>query len=226
MPDPIIIAVVALAIAIIVAAVFLRPGRKRDTQSLYTEGLDHLLRGNLKRAFKAFRGVIEKNTDHIAAYLKMGQVLRQGSAPDKALKLHESLLARTGLSSYERMELYKNLALDYAALRQPAKAVEWGRAILKLDKRNTWALRHLVRFFRQMGDWDSAGKYLAQWQKTKQKVDPRLQALCRFRQGYDRRKVDSPETVRAHYLQALKIDNSFAPAQYYLAESYSDEVAR
>ncbi|MCH8837565.1 MAG: tetratricopeptide repeat protein [Candidatus Marinimicrobia bacterium] len=225
MPDPIIIVVIVLAVALVAAVVIFKPGRRRDPQSLYTEGLDHLLRGNLKQAYKCFKGVIERDTDQVAAYLKMGQVLRLGGVADKALKLHESLKARTTLSSYDRLELYKNLALDYSALGQPAKAVEWGRAVLKLDKRNTWALRHLVKFHRQLGDWVSVGKYLARWQKAKQKEDPLLQALCRFRQGYDRRRNDPPETVRSHYQQALKIDQGFSPAHYYLAESFADEVA-
>ncbi len=225
MPDPIIIAVIVGAIALIVAVVVIRPGQRRDPQSLYTEGLDHLLRGNLKRAYKCFKGVIERDTDHVAAYLKMGQVLRLGGVADKGLKMHDSLRARSDLSSYYQLELYKNLALDYSALGQPAKAVEWGQAVLKLDKRNTWALRHLVKFHRQLGDWVSVGKYLARWQKAKQKEDPRLQALCRFRQGYDRRRIDPPETVRSHYQQALKIDQGFSPAYYYLAESFADEVA-
>ncbi|MBA7659370.1 Lipopolysaccharide assembly protein B [subsurface metagenome] len=103
--------------------------------------------------------------------------------------------------------------------------MERGLAILKLEKRNTWALRHLVKFYRGLGDWEAAGKYLAQWQKATNREDTRLQALCRFRQGYDRRQEESPEAVRTHYQQALKIDGKFALAHYFLAESYADEAA-
>jgi lipopolysaccharide biosynthesis regulator YciM len=190
---------------------------------MYTEGLDHLLRGNLQRAYKSFRSVIDKDTDHIAAYIKMGQALRSGEAYDQALKLHESLLARTDLSDYELLELYKNLALDYEQLGNYAKAVKWCKALLKLDKRNTWALRHLVKFYGRQMDWIAAGKYLTRWQKAKKITDTRLQAFCRFRQGYDHRNSDSPEEVRGHYKQALKIDTSFAPANYFLGKSYADE---
>ncbi len=223
MTEPFVILIVVILVAAILAIVFMRPAKQRNVRSMYTEGLDHLLRGQLKRAYSSFKGVIEKDTDHISAYLKMGQVMRLGGAADKALKLHESLLARTTLTNYELQELYKNLALDYNVLGKYAKAIEWALALLKIDKRNTWALSHLVKFYSNQGDCISGGKYLVQWQKAKDQVDTQLRAFCRFRQGYDRRTSDPADTVRSHYQQALKIDESFAPAHYYLADSYANE---
>ena len=220
---------IGLVVLVIIAVggmlIMAYPRRRRDVRGLYTEGLDYLLLGNLKRAYQCFKEVIEKDADHISAYLKMGQVMRRGGATEKALKLHDSLQVRPNLTGYERLELYKNLALDYSALGHHDRAVEWALAILKLEKRNTWALRHLVMFSRDLGDWTAGGKYLAQWQKVTHNEDTRLQALCRFRQGYDHRHDEAPETVRAHYKQALKIDERFTPAHYYLAESFADEAA-
>ncbi|MFC1543572.1 tetratricopeptide repeat protein [Candidatus Neomarinimicrobiota bacterium] len=202
-----------------------RSRKRRDTESLYTKGLDQLLRGNLKPAYQYFKGVIDRDTDHISAYLKLGQVMRLGGAADRALKLHESLLARLDLTVYEKVELLKNLALDHAELKQFDQAVERGLAILKLEKRDAWALRHLVKFYRGLGDWEAAGKYLVQWQKATDREDAQLQAFCRFRQGYDRRHEESPEAVRNDYKQALKIDKKFPLAHYFLAESFADEAA-
>ena len=202
-----------------------RPGRRRDTGKLYTEGLDHLLRGNLQEAYKCFKGVIQRDTDNISAYLKMGQTLRQADALDKALQVHESLLARPELSSYDRLDLYMNLALDYTASGNGDLAVKWAKAILKLEKRNLWAMLHLVKSYRDLGDWESCGKYLSQWQKAKGIENRLLLALCRFRRGYDARTTLAIEEVRKHYLEALKIDSGFSPAHFYLAESYA-EAAR
>ena len=219
-----IIPVVAAVLVVgVVLVILTRPRGRRDVQSLYSEGLDYLLRGNLKQAYQCLKGVIDRDTEHISAYLKLGQVMRQGGAVKSALKLHESLLARSELTIYERVELLKNLALNHGELRQYDRAVERVLAVLKLEKRNTWALRHLVKFYRGLGNWEAAGKYLAQWQKATDREDTRLLALCRFRQGYDQRHEESPETIRGHYQQALKIDGKFAPAHYFLAESYADE---
>ena len=47
----------------------------------------------------------------VKAYLKLGQVIREGGSPENALKIHMSLNFRKNLTYYERIELYKNLAL-------------------------------------------------------------------------------------------------------------------
>lgn len=198
--------------------------RKRDIQRMYTEGLDYLLQRNYKEAYRCFKGVVERDTDHIPAYLKLGRVLRKGNSPDRALQLHTSLLARPSLSTYEQIELHKEMALDYAELGRYEDTIEQTLAILKIDRRNSWALRQLVSANRQLGDWASVGKYLAQWQKMVKKEDSRLLALCRFRQGYDSRDTGAPSAVRTHYQQALKIDETFSPAHFYLAKSYADEA--
>lgn len=198
--------------------------RKRDVQRLYTEGLDYLLQRNYKEAYRCFKGVVDLDTDHISAYLKLGRVLRKGKSPERALQLHTSLLARPSLSTYERIELHKELALDYTDLKRYEETIEQAMAILKLDKRSSWALRQLVFAYRQLGDWEAVGKHLALWQKAVKKEDTRLLALCRFRQGYDNRDANQPSDVRDQYRQALKIDTSFAPAHYYLAKSYADEA--
>jgi len=156
--------------------------------------------------------------------MKLGQVMREGGAFDKALKLHESLLARADLTTYERVELLKNLTLDYSDLNRHDQAVKGALEILKLEKRSAWALHQLVTSYRDIGDWEAVGKYLAQWQKAVEQEDTRLLAMCRFRQGYDRKETDPVATIRGHYQQALKIDERFAPAHYFLAESYADEA--
>lgn len=211
-------------LAVILIVTIAKPGTKRDMGSVYTEGLDHLLRGNLQEAYRCFKTVISKDTDNISAYLKMGQTLREAKAYDKSLQIHESLLARPELSGYDRLDLYRNLALDYSATARHEKAVEWSRAILKIEKRNLWALLHLVKSYRDLGDWASCGKYLAQWQKETGKEDTRLQAYCSFRQGFDGQMSLSLNEVRELFREALKIDSKFAPAHYYLAESFADEA--
>ncbi len=224
----IIVSAVVLIAGVIAALLLIRPHpqHKRDSHSLYTEGLDFLLRGNLKQAYHCFKGVVERDTDHISAYLKLGQVMRLGGAADRALKLHESLLARPNLKNYDQVELLKNLALDHGELHQYNRSVERCLDILKLAKRDTWALRHLVNFYRHLGDWESTGKYLLQWQKVTNNENKQLQAYCRFRQGYDQRHKESPQVVRNSYKQALKIDDKFALAHFFLAESYESEAYR
>ena len=55
-----------------------------------------------------FKSIIEKDTSNINAYLRLGQVIREGGNAKQALKIHRGLNLRKGLTHYEQMELYKN----------------------------------------------------------------------------------------------------------------------
>ena len=41
--------------------------------------------------------VIDKDTNNIGAYIKLGQVVREGGNPKQALKIHKSLVLRKNL---------------------------------------------------------------------------------------------------------------------------------
>ena len=90
-----------------------KPMRKSKVKDLYAEGLDLLITGRRKSAYKNFQDIIQKDSDNIKAYLRLGQVLREGGNPPQALKIHRGLLYRRDLTHYEQIELHKNLALDF-----------------------------------------------------------------------------------------------------------------
>ena len=69
-----------------------KPMRKSKVKDLYAEGLDLLITGRRKSAYKNFQDIIQKDSDNIKAYLRLGQVLREGGNPSQALKIHRGLL--------------------------------------------------------------------------------------------------------------------------------------
>ena len=81
--------------------------RKQNIRDLYTEGLDLLIAGRRKEAYRNFKSIIDKDTNSIGAYIKLGQVVREGGNPKKALEIHKNLLLRNKLSNYDKIELYK-----------------------------------------------------------------------------------------------------------------------
>ena len=112
----ILITLLVLGIAAGGVAVYVlnfKPRRKSKVKDLYAEGLDLLITGRRKSAYKNFKDIIQKDSDNIKAYLRLGQVLREGGNPVQALKIHRGLMHRRNLTHYEQIELHKNLALDY-----------------------------------------------------------------------------------------------------------------
>ena len=164
-PPSLVLAIIVVVIGVLIY-ILLKPGKKTGSRDLYADGLDMLVSGKRTAAYNAFKTIVENDTNHVNAYLKLGQVTREGDKPQQALKIHKSLLLRKRLTEYEQVELYKNLALDYETLNQISDAITETKKILQIDKRNDWALTHLVRFNREIGDWEKAGRYLSQYYKV------------------------------------------------------------
>ena len=137
-----------------------KPKKQENLKDLYTEGLDLMVDGYRQGAYENFKKIITSETDNVKAYLKLGQVIREGGNPENALKVHMSLNFRKNLSYYERVELYKNLALDYYKLNDLNQAIDQCKRILKINSKNDWALSKLVFFYQSNGDWLNSKKYL------------------------------------------------------------------
>jgi len=222
--------IITLILLIIAAAVVIlyvlnyKPRKHRSNiKELYSEGLDMIINGNRRGAYKNFKSIIEKDTSNINAYLRLGQVVREGGNPDQALKIHRGLNLRKGFTHYEQVELYKNLSLDYYSRGNLENAVEQSQNILKIEKSSEWALTHLVKYFREMNNWSEAGKYLEILQKVTQKPDVRKLALFKIQEG--RMFAENNDFVKARsiYEEALNIDNDASAAYYFIGKSYSQE---
>lgn len=213
------VAVLAVAALIIYAFQSRRHSRKAGLRDLYTEGLDFLISGHLKKAYMNFRDIVQQDTGNVNAYLKLGQAAREGGNPEQALKIHASLKTRN-LNLYEQIELDKSLALDYYAGKNLAAAAAAAARILSMEKKNDWALSHLVKFCREMEDWGKAGEYLAQLQKITGQQDARKLALYKIQEGRTELKKRNFSQARTLFEQALKMEKTLGAAHYFIGCSY------
>ena len=75
-----------------------RPKSRKNTDSLYTDALNAMVRGDSDGAMRLLRDVVRQDTDHLDAYLQLGDILREDGNPQQAIKVHHSLTVRPGLS--------------------------------------------------------------------------------------------------------------------------------
>ena len=138
----------------------LKPNNRTDIKELYSQGLDMMINGLQRSAYNNFKKIVELDSENIKAYLKLGQVLRESGNVNKALKIHKGLLIRKNLTSYDLNELHKNLALDYYEINRFDDAIDEASQILKVDKKNTWAISKLITFHKALNQWSKASEYL------------------------------------------------------------------
>lgn len=201
----------------------LKPGNKARVKDLYSEGLDMMVLGQLNSAYHCFKTIINDDTNNIPAYLKLGQVVREAKNPKQALKIHKSLILRKKISIYEKMELYKNLSLDYFYLKDYNNSILESEKILDLDKKNEWAIEHLIKIYRTINDWNKATIYLVKLHKIKNIDKPSEIGKYKIQEGRQLLKNNDFKSSRALFEESLNIDEKLHKAYLYIGNSYAKE---
>ena len=197
--------------------------RKKDSQFLYTEALECLLQGETNDAFTKLRELVRQDTENVQAYLKLGDIFRERSQTDQAIKIHQSLTFRKRLSSAVKREIYASLARDYSASGRYDRSEEHANRVLKLDKKNRWALEFLIDISEKQKKWEKASKYLRRLEKVTREERPKRHAFYILMQGRDREEDGLFQEAKGFYNKAISADDSFADAYLYLGNLAEDE---
>ena len=102
----IIVGVIALIGVFLIIFLF-KPKKKRRTESIYTNALNAMVRGDTRTALSNLRDVVKQDSEHINAYLQMGNILRQDNNGQAAIKIHQSLMVRPNLNNEIRLDIHK-----------------------------------------------------------------------------------------------------------------------
>ena len=201
----------------------LKPHKVNNIREMYAEGLDMLVSGKRIAAYKNFKSIINEDSNNIKAYLRLGQILREGGNAIKALKIHKSLMLRKKITTYEKIELHKNMALNYYELDNFDKSIFEAEEILKIEKDNEWAIYHLINLYKKNNDWMKATEYLKSYFNTKGNRDNHKLALYKIQHARIEIENNNFEEARNIINRALNIEDNLAIAYYYLGKTYSKE---
>lgn len=215
--------VVVVGVAIFIYIFNYSTNNRSRSKNLYADGLDLLIAGKRKAAYQNFKKIIDQDSDNIKAYLRLGQVIREGGNASQALKIHKSLLSRKGLDYFDQIELHKNLALDYLNLNNFLATELELNEIHKIDKSNEWALSQLVAVAKKRKEWAKASDYLIKYEKLTGKSDSRKLALYKIQEGRVLIKEKQFSEARKVFEKALNINSDVAISYYFIGNTYSSE---
>ena len=167
----IIVSVIAL-IGVFLLIFLFKPKKKRRTESIYTNALNAMVRGDTRTALSHLRDVVKQDSDHINAYLQMGNILRQDNNGKAAIKIHQSLMVRPKLDNQIKLDIHKALALDFEQIENLSRAQQEAELVLKIDKKNQWANEFLLTIFEKQKNWDKATQISKTIQRLKKEKDP------------------------------------------------------
>jgi len=187
------------------------------TDTLFTEALNAMVKAEKKKAISLLTNVVKQDSDHVRAYLQLGNILREDN-PEQAVKIHQSLTVRPGLSPDIIIDIHQSLALDYEVLEHYEKAKIEAEKIMSLEKRNLWALNFLLSIAEKSSDWDLAAKWSKQIQKITGKQNPNDIARFYVYRGLEKLKNGFLEEAKSLFLKGIKASPDYGDSYRYLGD--------
>ncbi len=152
-----------------------------DASVSYYQGLNFLLHEQPDVAIDSFVSSLEVNSDTLETHLAVGSLLRRKGEVDRAIRIHQNLLARPSLGGDQLHQVHMELARDYISAGLLDRAERMLRDLMQQSQawRRT-ALRHLLEIYQDEREWDKAidiGKELVpkkSWLRSSPSVDDNI----------------------------------------------------
>ena len=133
------------------------PRQTRDIFHEYFAGLNYLLNDEPDEAIDTFIKALEVNGETVETHLALGALLRRRGKVDKAIKVHQALLARSGLEASLADAARLQLAKDYISGGLLDRAERLLKELAQGKPEGKWeALPLLVSIYQLEKEWHRA----------------------------------------------------------------------
>lgn len=133
-----------------------RSKREHQLSSEYFKGLNHLLNDEQGKALDIFVKLVETNWETIDTHFALGKIFRKNGEIDKAIKIHQGLMARPSLPERYRNTVLLELGYDYLGAGWFDRAEGLFKEVLIHDKNSSEARHNLILIYQQEKDWHKA----------------------------------------------------------------------
>jgi lipopolysaccharide assembly protein B len=130
----------------------------------YFRGINYLLNEQPDKAIEVFTLMLEVNTETVETHLALGSLFRRRGEVERAIRIHQNLIARPTLDKTQRSQALCELAQDYHKAGLLDRAENLFLELTEIPAHAEQALRLLMHIYEQEKDWDkaiTAGRRLA-----------------------------------------------------------------
>lgn len=203
-----------ILLGIAIKMIFFSTTKKATRHDMEIEALNSILAGEKEKALQLLKEIARTDTANTGAYLQVGDLYRQLGNAEAAIRVHQDILERDDISSEMKLMAHERLAKDHEELKEYRRAAGHAEAMLKIDKKNLWALRALHRYAVRQADWVDAIKAFQKENSISGTADPMLPAIYKTEEALKAKTSGNLSEAVSLLKQAIKLNNK-CPAPYY-----------
>ena len=169
-----------------------------EIDSDYFRGLNYLINEQPDKAIDVFVRMLEVNSETVEMHLALGGLFRRRGEVDRAIRIHQNLIARQTLSGEQRAQALLALASDYMSAGLLDRAEGLFEELVENRRLLKPALTNLKLIYQHEKDWSKSLDVSRRLEKLGDKRQGRDQAhfLCELAQT----ALESDDETQAHAL--------------------------
>jgi lipopolysaccharide biosynthesis regulator YciM len=152
--------------------------RVSELSSSYFRGLNYLLNEQPDKAIEVFLQLAEFNRDTVETHLALGNLFRRRGEVDRAIRVHQHLIARPNLSVEEKTIAMLELGEDYMKAGLLDRAETLFADLVAMDAQVPSALKHLIGIYQHEKDWNKAIEHARRLEKISE--EPQGPVIAQF----------------------------------------------
>ncbi|MEJ2123258.1 MAG: tetratricopeptide repeat protein [Alphaproteobacteria bacterium] len=125
----------------------------QDISPVYFKGLNYLLNEQPDKAIDLFIEMLDVDSDTVETHLALGNLFRRRGEVDRAIRIHQNLIARPSLNREQRAQALLELGKDYMRAGLFDRAENLFIELTELRLFNDQAYLNLLEIYQQEKDW-------------------------------------------------------------------------
>ena len=122
----------------------------------YLKGLNFLLNEQTDQALEHFLQMVRVDDQTIETHFALGSLFRRRGEVDRAIRIHQNIIARPDLAAEQRDQALFSLAKDYLGAGLLDRAEKLFVRLAQGSRFQVQALENLCRIYEQEKDWEKA----------------------------------------------------------------------
>ena len=179
--------------------------RVSELSTSYFRGLNYLLNEQQDKAIEVFLKLADINRDTVETHLALGNLFRRRGEVDRAIRVHQALIARQNLSRDEKTVALLELGEDYMRAGLLDRAETLFTDLVAMDALAPSALRHLIGIYQHERDWGQAIEHAQRLEQASGESQSAIIAQFYCELAEQARAQDASEEARARVADAFAV---------------------
>lgn len=136
-----------------------QPAQSRTRRGVpvdYLMGVNYLINEQPDRAVDIFIRMLEVDGDTVETHLALGSLFRRRGEVDRAIRIHQNIIARPQLDKSQRVMALTELGKDYLKAGVLDRAERIFQELVSLGEEMQSSLEYLLHIYEQQKDWQQA----------------------------------------------------------------------